>query len=146
MKKNYSIIEFDKFRVNFSCHPTLGCHFPEGNSNVIHMMSRIKMLKMICLSGITWFSDCESCHHTLELPRVWDLGYERKFVLKLRKMAFLSERERTHLVILLAILLLLSRFSHVRLCATPETTAHQAPPSMGFAKQEYWIGLPLPSP
>ena len=34
-------------------------------------------------------------------------------------------------------LLLLSRFSHVRLCATPETAAHQAPPSLGFSRQEH---------
>ena len=41
---------------------------------------------------------------------------------------------------------LLSRFSHVRLCATPEMTAHQAPPSLGFSRQEHWSGLPFPSP
>ena len=44
------------------------------------------------------------------------------------------------------VLLLLSRFSHVRLCATPETAAHQAPPSLGFSRQEHWSGLPFPSP
>ena len=44
------------------------------------------------------------------------------------------------------LLLLLSRFSRVRLCATPETTAHQAPPSLGFSRQEHWSGLPFPSP
>ena len=44
------------------------------------------------------------------------------------------------------LLLLLSRFSRVRLLATPWTAAHQAPPSMGFSRQEYWSGLPLPSP
>ena len=43
-------------------------------------------------------------------------------------------------------LLLLSHFSRVRLCATPETAAHQAPPSLGFSRQEYWSGLPFPSP
>ena len=43
-------------------------------------------------------------------------------------------------------LLLLSHFSHVRLCATPETTAHQALPSLGFSRQEHWSGLPFPSP
>jgi len=43
-------------------------------------------------------------------------------------------------------LLLLSYFSRVRLCATPWTAAHQAPPSMGFSRQEYWSGVPLPSP
>ena len=36
--------------------------------------------------------------------------------------------------------------SHVWLFATPWTVAHQAPPSMGFSRQEHWRGLPLPSP
>ena len=36
--------------------------------------------------------------------------------------------------------------SHLRLLATPWTAAYQAPPSMGFSRQEYWSGLPLPSP
>ena len=44
------------------------------------------------------------------------------------------------------LLLLLSRFSRVRLCAAPCTATFQASPSMGFARQEYWSGLPLPSP
>ena len=44
------------------------------------------------------------------------------------------------------LLLLLSRFSRVRLFATRWTVAHQAPPSMGFSRQEYWSGLPFPSP
>ena len=42
--------------------------------------------------------------------------------------------------------LLLSRFSRVRLCATPQTAAHQAPPSLGFSRQEHWRGLPFPPP
>ena len=33
-----------------------------------------------------------------------------------------------------------------QLCATPRTAAPQAPPSMGFSRQEYWSGVPLPSP
>ena len=37
-------------------------------------------------------------------------------------------------------------FSSVWLLATSWTTAHQAPPSMGFSRQEYWSGVPLPSP
>ena len=44
------------------------------------------------------------------------------------------------------LLLLLSHFSHVRLCATPEMAAHKAPPSLGFSRQEHWSGLPFPSP
>ena len=43
------------------------------------------------------------------------------------------------------LLLLLSRFSRVRLCETPQTAAHQAPLSLGFSRQEHWSGLPFPS-
>ena len=38
------------------------------------------------------------------------------------------------------LLLLLSHFSRVRLCATPYTAAHQAPQSLGFSRQEHWSG------
>ena len=41
----------------------------------------------------------------------------------------------------LSCLLLLSRFSRVWLCATPQMAAHQAPPSLGFSRQEHWSGL-----
>ena len=43
------------------------------------------------------------------------------------------------------LLLLLSRFSHGQLYATPEMAARQAPPSLGFSRQEHWSGLPFPS-
>ena len=36
--------------------------------------------------------------------------------------------------------------SHFRLLVTPWTTVYQAPPSMGFSRQQYWSGVPLPSP
>ena len=49
-------------------------------------------------------------------------------------------------MIMLLLLLLLSRFSRVRLCATPEMAAHQAPRALGFFRQEHWSGLPFPSP
>ena len=39
-----------------------------------------------------------------------------------------------------------SLFSRVQLCAIPWTAAYQAPPSMGFSRQEHWSGLPFPSP
>ena len=44
------------------------------------------------------------------------------------------------------ILMKVKSLSCVRLFATPWTVAHQAPPSMGFSRQEYWSGLPFPSP
>ena len=45
-----------------------------------------------------------------------------------------------------SVLLLLSHFSCVQLFTTPWTAAYQAPPSVGFSRQEYWNGVPLPSP
>ena len=61
--------------------------------------------------------------------------------------SFFPQEDRELLeTILLLLLLLLSRFSRVRLLATPWTAAYQAPPSVGFSKQEYWSGVPLPSP
>ena len=59
---------------------------------------------------------------------------------EIKRRLILERKVMTHL------LLLLSHFSRVRLCATPETAAHQAPPSLGFSKQEHWSGLPFPSP
>ena len=44
------------------------------------------------------------------------------------------------------LLLLLSRFSCVQLCVTPQTAAHQDPLSLGFSRQEHWSGLPFPPP
>ena len=41
---------------------------------------------------------------------------------------------------------MLSHFSHVRVFETLWTTALQAPLSIGFSRQEYWIGLPCPPP
>ena len=56
---------------------------------------------------------------------------------------------KIHMIILFSLyllLLLLSCFSCVRLYVTPEMAAHQAPPSLGFSRQEHWSGLPFPSP
>ena len=59
---------------------------------------------------------------------------------------FIRDALKVLVAFLLLLLLLLSHFSPVRLCATPETAAHQAPPSLGFSRQEHWSGLPFPSP
>ena len=61
---------------------------------------------------------------------------------KIKRCLLLGRKAMTNLLLLL----LLSRFSRVRLCATPKTAAHQAPPSLGFSRQEHWSGLPFPSP
>ena len=46
----------------------------------------------------------------------------------------------------LLLLLLLSHFSRVCLYVTPEMAAHQAPPPLGFSRQQHWSGVLLPSP
>ena len=51
-----------------------------------------------------------------------------------------------HREAILLLLLLLSCFSRVQLWATPETAAHQGPPTLGFSRQEHWSGLLFPSP
>ena len=61
---------------------------------------------------------------------------------EMKRHLLLGRKAMTNLLLLL----LLSRFSRVRLCATPETAAHQDPPSLEFSRQEHWSGLPFPSP
>ena len=56
---------------------------------------------------------------------------------------------RIHIYMYICMLLLLSRFSRVRLCVTPEMAAHEPPlhlPSLGFSRQEHRSGLPFPAP
>ena len=53
---------------------------------------------------------------------------------QISKLIFISEKVKVKLL------------SRVRLFVTPWTAAYQAPPSMGFSRQEYWSGLPFPSP
>ena len=62
------------------------------------------------------------------------------------KLEHATQGKATRVGLLLLLLLLLSCFSRVRLCATPQMAAHQAPPSLGFSRQEHWSGLPFPSP
>ena len=68
------------------------------------------------------------------LPRPWDspgknTGVGCHFLLQCMKVKSESEE-----------------LSRVQPSATPWTAAYQAPPSMGFSRQEYWSGVPLPSP
>ena len=53
----------------------------------------------------------------------------------IKRRLLLGRKAMTNLL-----LLLLSRFSRVQLCVTPWTAAHQAPPSLGFSRQEHWSG------
>ena len=84
-----------------------------------------KIHKGTCAAALSW-------HWT-------DLFHGSGLTYVLRKKEILC-----HYNHLLLLLLLLSRFSRVRLCATPQPAAHQAPPSLGFSRQEHWSGLPFP--
>ena len=79
---------------------------------------------------------------TWQCPYTWLLIWRKHCIF----LFSLGTSSLTVLCSLLVLLLLLSRFSRVRLCATPQTAAHQAPPPLGFSRQEHWSGLPFPSP
>ena len=80
----------------------------------------------------------------------WELSFVSNKVVAFLNVTYLGEREKQEKKkkdkYMLLLLLLQSRFSPVRLCATPYTAAHQTPPSLGFSRQEHWSGLPFPSP
>ena len=65
---------------------------------------------------------------------------------------WLWSKSLTYIIVILHIdnsvllLLLLIHFNRVRLCVTPYMAAPQAPLSLGFSRQDYWSGLPFPSP
>ena len=71
------------------------------------------------------------------------LALKRKRIIfnRIKQMIPVSYKVQSWLLLLLP-----SRFSRVRLRVTPQMAAHQAPPSQGFSRQEYWSGVPLPSP
>ena len=73
-------------------------------------------------------------------------GDHASYKISVLSIVWLPFQPLVSIVFKLPLLLLLSRFSRVRLCATPKTAAHQAPPSLGLSRQEYWSGLPFPSP
>ena len=94
--------------------------------NVIHHINKLKDKNHMIIS--------------IDAEKGFDKTQHPFMIKTLQKMGI----EGTYLNMLL--LLLLSRFSRVRLCATPQVAAYQAPPSLGFSRQEHWSGLPFPSP
>ena len=86
---------------------------------------------LIYLTSCSTFLDSTSCSTTFQ---------EIPLFLNLTIIGFNCFQPRTQL------LLLLSRFSSVQLFVTLWTVAHQASLSKGFSRQEYWSGLPFPSP
>ena len=80
--------------------------------------------------------------HTLTHIHAYPLSYSHILTITItHAQSYTHAHTNTH-----AAKLLIRHFSRVRLCAIPWTAAYQAPPSMGFSRQEYWSGLSLPSP
>ena len=86
-----------------------------------------------------WF--CSSQHSGHSMIFTW-----RRRSTWIKFHSYLSHPSRDDHIFSKPPLLLLSHFSRVQLCATPRTAARQAPLSMGSSRQEYWSGLPCPSP
>jgi len=91
------------------------------------MESRKKMVLNNLFTGNNGETDIEN--------RLMDMGRGEKRVRCMERVTWK-----------LTLLLLLSRFSPVRLCATPQTAAHQAPASLGFSRQDHWSGWKLTLP
>ena len=99
-------------------------------------MWNVHVLQGWCTQDISWCKGREVCFiQTNSGKTVYS---------PCKKIQYQNSLTRSFVRVLL--LLLLSRFSRVRLLATPWTAAYQAPPSMGFSRQEYWSGVSLPSP
>ena len=79
---------------------------------------------------------------TLTSALVFPMNSQGWFPLELTDLIFLQSNGLSRVLCFY----LLSLFHPVWLCATPQTEAHQAPPSLGFFRQEHWSGLPFPSP
>ena len=105
---------------------------------------KVKLLSHVRLSVTLW---------TVAYQASWTMGFSKQeywsrlpFPSPDYGSEFPTNRNAKPLWTYLLLLLLLCRFSRVWLCATPKTAAHQALPSLGFSRQEYWGGLPFPSP
>ena len=76
----------------------------------------------------------------------WNLPSNKRWEMSTLSLCLLASLHFFPWILLSLLLLLLSHFSSVRLCVIPQMAAHQAPLSPGFSRQEYWSGLPFPSP
>ena len=125
----------------------LVCNIPPWTS-IIFTMSNVyfhcnitkRCFRDLALFHYTQFTSTAQSCPTLCDPVNTTLPQKHVFLVLLCEYSILL------LLLLLLLLPLLSDFSRVRLCATPQMAAHQAPLSLGFSRQEYWRGLPFSSP
>ena len=108
----------------------VGCHF------------LLQCMKVKSESEVAQLCPTLSDPMNCSLPGSSVRGIFQARVLEWGAIAFSESKHRMYY----QVRLLLSHFSRVRLCATPEMAAHQVSPSLGFSRQEHWSGLPFPSP
>ena len=86
----------------------------------------------------------------LSLSYIFNLGafllFLQHFFQLITILLVINQHPRKTIMLKYKLLLLLSHFSRVQLCATTQMAGHQAPLSLGFSRQEHWSGLPFPSP
>ena len=111
-------------------------------SLVAQTMKNLPTMKEIQVQSLGWEDPLEErmdSHSRL-------LAWKSPWTEKPSGPQFYIQILHTTYVYMLLLLMLVSCFSRVRLCATPQRAAHQAPPPLGFSRQEHWSGLPFPSP
>ena len=93
-------------------------------------------------------------YHLNEIIKVNNIGTNQQHTsphkaqngLNTTSVGFLAQVHHLNLIMIKHLLLLLSRVSRVRFCATRDGSPRGPPPSLGFSRQEHWSGLPFPSP
>ena len=116
------------------------------------LISWLQSLSMVILEPkkikfLTVSTVCPSICHEVMGPDIvifvfWILSFKPGF--SLSSFTFIKRLYSSSYFLLLG--WKVKSLSHFRLSATPWTVAYHAPPSMGFSRQEYWNGLPFPSP
>ena len=86
---------------------------------------------------ICYSSNRKLTHDTFKYLKVWKLLENKIRLLEIR----MRQKDLSYKKVKVKV----KSLSRVRLFATPWTVIYQAPPSMGFSRQEYWSGLPFPS-
>ena len=140
LRPNHTVLS-QSLLLNVSTGNEIGKSLPMADT----AMGSISLSHWLCVfcTQNTWESHCQS-HTALEMKPFcypWPSA-ENSILLTLCSLNTASISSQFHAMLLL----LLSRFSCVQLCATLWTAAHQAPLSMGFFRQECWSGVPSPSP
>ena len=96
-------------------------------------------------AGKVLHSICQQIWKTQQWPQYW----KRSVFIPIPKKGNVKECSNYRTIVLISLAskvkVKVRSLSRVRLFATPWTAAYQAPSSMGFSRQEYWSGLPLPS-